>query len=215
MTEKSSARRLELPNLRGRRAPSAGQTLTPAQKVLRAGGIVLLGIILGTLAKLVDGTFVGLIGSYLGFWIVIGTVIGVWSRSPRAAALHVGLFFAAMLLSYYVYSAWLFGFFPKSVFLAWGAIGMLTPVGGWLIWHARGEGWPAALMAALPVSILVLDGYSFFYTYSLTEAFDIIAALALLFGLAGNRRQRLRVVPLAAVLFTVFNYLDLLYRLPG
>lgn len=71
-------------------------------------------------------------------------------------------FFAGMLLSYYVYSAWVFGFFPTHVFIRWGIIAAASPIAAYLAWFGRGNGWIAAFCAAMPIGLLAAEGYPFF-----------------------------------------------------
>ncbi|MCM3706322.1 MULTISPECIES: DUF6518 family protein [Cytobacillus] len=125
--------------------------------------IFLTGALLGLLAKYTDGTVLGLIGSGLGFWIAAASLLAAWSRTPKDAGLHVLAFFSAMLSAYYLYSMILFGFFPKSQFIFWGGIALLSPICGYAIWFARGEGWRAAFCAAMPISLLIGESFSFIY----------------------------------------------------
>ena len=174
-----------------------------------------LGVLLGFLAKYTDGTDIGLIGSYLGFWILTTTIIGVWSRSPGAASLHSFIFLASMLITYYLYSTMLFGFFPKQYFIAWGSIALLSPIGGYVVWHARGNGWFAAFCASLPIGILFAEGYSFFYTFLPARGIDIAFAISLWIILPRNSIQRIRTLLLAFVVMFAAESLGLLYLLPG
>lgn len=185
------------------------------QKVSRLMIILLAGAALGFFAKYTDGSKIGLIGSGLGIWIFITTLIAVASRSPKAAALHAFSFLSAMLIVYYIYSMVLFGFFPRSYFWAWGGIAMLSPIGGYYVWYARGVGWMAAAIAALPISLLVAEGYSFFYTYSLTAGIDLLAALILFIYLPLRKKQHLLVLPIVIGLSIVFDRFGLLYYFPS
>ncbi|KON90154.1 hypothetical protein AF332_00405 [Sporosarcina globispora] len=187
--------------------------------LMRKIGIVLAifmaGTLLGFLAKYTDGSVLGLIGSGLGFWIAAATLLAVWSRSPLAAVLHVFVFFAAMLSAYYLYSMVLFGFFPKSQFIYWGGIALLSPVCGYAVWFARGEGWPAAFCAAMPISLLIGEGFSFFYTFSIPKGFVLLLAVFLWIVLPKTHYQRIRIIPLAAVILFLIERFELLYLLAG
>ncbi|MFJ5716727.1 DUF6518 family protein [Neobacillus sp. NPDC093127] len=184
----------------------------PLQKrLVRVLFVFMLGALLGFLAKFTDGTVVGQMGTYLGFWIVVTSIIAVRSRSPKAAALHTFIFLLAMLLVYYFYSMVLFGFFPMNHFIAWGGIALLSPVGGYAVWYAKGNGWIAALCAALPISVLLVEGYSFFYTFGIPQGFDIISAVLLFFLLPANHFQRLRMLPIVIVLFFLMERIGVLY----
>ncbi|ETI69989.1 DUF6518 family protein [Neobacillus vireti] len=184
------------------------------QRLLRVLFVFLLGALLGFLAKFSDGSVKGLIGTYLSFWIVITTIIAFRSRSPKAAALHTFIFLMAMLLVYYFYSMVLFGFFSMDYFITWGGIALLSPIGGYAVWYAKGNGWIAALCAALPISLLLVEGYSFFYSFGIPKGFDIISAVLLFFLLPANHFQRLRMLPIVTMLFFLIERLEVLYYLP-
>ncbi len=181
------------------------------QKLARLIFSFFLGAFLGLLAKYLDNVpLLGIIGTLLGVWILAATLLAAWSRSPEAAALHVLVFFAAMLFCYYLYSTILFGFFPKYYFLAWGGIALFSPIGAYAVWYARGDGWIAAGCASLPIALLLVEGYHFFSTGWIPHGLDVLAALFLIFALGGNLNQRLRILAVALVVFLVFQKLHIL-----
>lgn len=158
---------------------------------------------------------IGEIGTYLGLWVLIATVLAAWSRSPKAAALHVFVFFAAMLTVYYLYAMVLFGFFPRYYFLAWGGIALLSPIAGYIAWYARGTGWMAAICAVFPIALLFVEGYSFFYTGSIPKGLDILAGFFLIIVLSLNNRQRARIFLVSAIVFVIYWRLEILPLLFG
>lgn len=165
---------------------------------------------MGHLAKYADGVSVfGDIGTQLGIWVLVATILAAWSRSPEAAALHVFAFFAAMLMTYYAYSMVLFGFFPRYYFMAWGGFALLSPIAAYVVWYARGNGWTAALCASLPVALLLMEGYSFPYTLNATHGFALFSALLLFVALPAKNLQRLRMIPITAIALFLITQLDL------
>lgn len=184
-------------------------------KIRNIGFVLLFGAILGFLAKYTDGTTIGLIGTYLGFWVFITTLICIYSRTPLAAAMHAFLFLLAMLAIYYIYSMLLFGFLPKYYMFAWGSIALLSPIGGFVVWYAKGMGWFAAVCAALPISLLIVEGYNFYYTFSITSGLDLLFAVILLFFFTKDWSQRKRTVSITIVLSIVLTRIGILYYLPA
>ncbi len=175
-----------------------------------------LGGALGLLAKYLDRVpSLGTIGTSLGVWVLIATVLAAWSRSPEAAALRVFLFFAAMLTAYYTYSMLLFGGFPRHYFLSWGAIALLAPFAAYAAWYARGGGWAAAFCAALPIALLLAEGYRFYYTGDSAQILDVAAAVFLTFALGGKGIQRARILALALVVFLIFRQAHILSLIFG
>jgi len=198
------------------------QTRTPTQTTSRQQQIRIalivfaFGAFMGLGAKYFDTTpVIGAVGTDLGVWVLIATLIAAYNRSPRAAALHVFLFFMAMLTAYYLYSMKLFGFFPKYYFMVWGGFALLSPICGWIVWYARGEGWVAAFCASLPIALLIYQGYSFYYTGAWVEELDILSAIALFFILARPMKQKIRTLPLVMAVFLVFYKLNIVSLLFG
>ncbi|WP_096153289.1 DUF6518 family protein [Bacillus sp. FJAT-45066] len=186
-----------------------------AKRIRNALFVLLLGGMLGFLAKYTDGSPIGLVGTYLGIWVFITTIVSIYSRSPFAAALHAFLFLFSMLIVYYLYSMYLFGFLPKYYLFAWGSIALLSPIGGFFVWYARGKGWFAAFCAALPISLLIVEGYNFYYTFSFTSGLDLLFAITLLFLLAKEWNQRLKIGAITLVVTIFLIRIGILYYLPA
>lgn len=100
---------------------------------------LLLGLVFGIVSKFldtisVDGSVVTIVAHFfadlftrLGVWVFLATVLAVYSRTWYLAAAGVFLFFAGMLVSYYLYSMQLFGFFPTKYFLMWSVPALISP----------------------------------------------------------------------------------------
>lgn len=184
---------------------------TIQQKMSKILMVFALGAFLGFLAKYLDSvSLLGQIGTDLGLWILVATILAAWSRSPSAAAIHVFVFFLSMLIVYYTYSMVLFGFFPKYYFLAWGSIAMLSPIGAYIVWYSRGNGWPAVLCASIPIAVLLVEGHSFLYTFSISSAFDLLSAVLLLVIMPKSKLQRVRLLPVLILMFYIIKQFDLI-----
>jgi hypothetical protein len=176
----------------------------------------ILGVTLGIVAKYADSiSLIGHIGTRLGVWVLIASILAAWSTSPERAALNVFAFFSGMLISYYTYSMMLFGFFPRYYFMAWGIFALLSPIGAYIVWYARGEGWIAAFCAALPIALLLEQGYNFYYTFSAEAAFDLLSVVLLFIILPAKKLQRLRVLALVAAVFFIIWRLNLVSGIFG
>lgn len=94
-------------------------------------GIILLGFVLGVLQKWMDGTGSSAvptilqqldIGNYFGrlaIWILLATIISVYSESPLRAAINTFFFFISMLAGYYLYCNYILGFLPRTYMMMW------------------------------------------------------------------------------------------------
>ncbi|WML42078.1 hypothetical protein RCG19_10870 [Neobacillus sp. OS1-2] len=170
-----------------------------SQRVVRVLWVFLLGALLGLSAKL--------IGTYSVFGVVVASIIAMRSRSPKVAALHVFVFLTAMISTYYIYSMVLLGFSPKDDLIYWSGIALLSPLAGYLVWYAKGNGWRAAFCAALPISMLLVKGNTFFYTFSVSSGLAVFGAVLLFSILPANHFQRLRMLPMVTLLFFLLEWL--------
>jgi len=200
--------------------------LNTKQKATRIIVFFVLGILSGFLAKYIDtipsngtiGSLINIISnisSRIGIWAFIASIIAAWSRTPKAGAIHVFAFFVGMLLAYYIYSMKLFNFFPTYYFIRWGLIALLSPLAAYIVWFSKRNGWISALCAALPIGLLVSEGYNFFYTFSPVSGFDLIASIILFCILPKNKYQCLK-VSIFTILTSVFlSKFDLLSYIIG
>ncbi|MEN8698489.1 hypothetical protein [Bacillus infantis] len=163
---------------------------------------LVFGILLGAIAKYldtvsVDGRWGNYILSYsgdiftrLGIWVLIGTILAAYSKTLLRAAVNTFLFFIGMLISYYVYSAYLFGFFPTSYFLIWGSIAIASPFLAIIVWKAKNDPRLAFVLPALPMGLLLslTLGIGLFYVYvSYIEELMMYIVLCIIFYKKGKQ----------------------------
>jgi len=196
------------------------------KKVMQIILFFILGIFSGFMAKYLDtvpangmiGNLVNVIGnifSEIGIWIFIATIIAAWSRTPMAGAIHVFVYFVGMLISYYIYSMKLFNFFPMYYFIGWGLVAIASLPFSYIVWFSRKEGWVASLSAALPIGILVSEGYSFLYTFSPYSGFNLFAAIIPFFILPKNKSQYIKVFIFAMLISVLLSKSYLLSYIMG
>lgn len=53
-----------------------------------------------------------------------------------------------MVTSYYLYSNYVAGFFPKSYAMIWVGFTLISPILAFFCWYAKGDGWFAILISA-------------------------------------------------------------------
>lgn len=125
-----------------------------------------IGIGLGITAKLIDvpdvtsafPIFDNIMGRF-GIWVWAAAIISVLSKTALFAALRSFVFFIGMLFAYYGYTVLFLNFFPKSQIILWGAIAMITPFCGFLIWQIHQERHYTNFISSLPFMIFFTEWY--------------------------------------------------------
>ncbi len=143
--------------------------------------ILLLGIALGIISKMLDETASNLLPPFLesldlrnffsrmGFWLFSGICIAIYSKTPLRAALNTFLFFTGMVSSYYIYTVFVAGFFPKSYMMIWIVLTILSPLPGAVCWYAKGTHPVSICLSAIIFMIMTRQTFVFGYWY-----FDIL-----------------------------------------
>lgn len=178
----------------------------------------ILGLILGITSKYldtvaVDGSwmndvlhYLGDLFTRLGVWVLIATMVAAYSKTSIRAAIHTFMFFIGMLISYYVYSAYLFGFFPTSYFILWGSIALVSPLLAVVVWKAKNNDQLSFILPALPMGLLLSLslGIGLFYV-DLTYIEELIMYVALCFVLYKNPKQIAISVGLSIVIAIIID----------
>lgn len=99
--------------------------------------------------------------SRLAIWILLAVIISVYSKNPVRASLNTFMFFVGMLVSYYVYTIFIAGFFPKQYFLIWLVLTFLSPFLAYICWYAKGNGIISLVISAIIIGVLFKQAFAF------------------------------------------------------
>ena len=157
---------------------------------------VFLGIALGFFSKFLDCTpsnklpyiFSYLdVSNFLGrfaIWVTIALCVSIYSNSSLRAAINVFVFFAGMVTSYYSYSKYVAGFFPRSYAMIWIAFTMISPILAFICWYAKGKSNLALILSAMILAILFnmtfVYGILYFDMRSILELMTFVCAIVVL-----------------------------------
>lgn len=161
--------------------------------------IFLIGILLGVCSKYLDHRQTELpyflmmvdetldLHNFLGrfpFWILIAICIAVYSNSSIRSAINVFVFFSGMITSYYLYSKFIAGFFPKSYALIWIGFTIISPFLAFICWYAKGNSHLSLILSSMIIAVLFnmtfSYGWLYFDLYSALELMVLICALVVL-----------------------------------
>lgn len=206
-----------------------GYKSTAKQKVFSIVSAMMIGVIFGLAAKLVDTPGINPIfddiGGRLGIWVFVATLLSVFSYSPKVAAVKIFVFFGSMLTVNYAYTVLFLHFFPMREIVFWGMCAVVSPVCAYIMWYARGNGLFSYIVSALPITVLLSEGFELrhaylpihthYYLIPLLMGIYLIMILVLLLIIPKNKIQFVVVLPIALILSLIMIYFNVLGRIFG
>lgn len=167
-----------------------------SKKILHSIAVLFFGIVLGTVSKFLDTTpsnelpFIIErldVRNFLGrfaVWILIAVCISIYSNSSIRAAVNVFTFFLGMVTSYYLYSKFIAGFFPRSYAMIWFGLTAISPLLAFVCWYAKGKSKSSLAISSLIIAVLFnmtfAYGWIYFGIYSSLELIVFICGLIIL-----------------------------------
>lgn len=170
----------------------ANKQMPMSKKILHSIAVLFFGIVLGTVSKFLDTTpsnelpFIIErldVRNFLGrfaVWILIAVCISIYSNSSIRAAVNVFTFFLGMVTSYYLYSTFIAGFFPRSYAMIWFGLTAISPLLAFACWYAKGKSKSSLAISSLIIAVLFNMTFSYGWIY-----FDIYSSLELIVFICG------------------------------
>lgn len=135
--------------------------------LLNPVGMLLVGLVLGVVSRLLDIYIsdLGNIFSQMAVWILLGTLIAVYSDSPMRAMLNILPFCLGMLFTYYAVAVLTKGVYGRGFIIGWTVFALCSPILAFFTWWTKEKGvFPkiirVGIVAVSVLSSLVLfDGF--------------------------------------------------------
>ena len=151
--------------------------------------LFIFGAVLGVVSKLLDihTSNLGNIFSQMSIWILLGTLIAIFSKTKGKAALNVFVFCIGMLITYYITAELTNSVYGMTFIYGWAAYSVCSPVFAILTWMTKEKGVLGKiisfgiLVVTLTVSMVVFDG---------TRVYDIVIMLVLAYFLFIHKVKR-------------------------
>ena len=190
------------------------------RKIINTIAVLFLGIALGTFSKFLDFRQAELpsvlmaidgaldVHNFLGrfaIWVLIALCISIYSNSAIRASVNVFVFFAGMVVSYYLYSNYVAGFFPRSYAMIWVGFTMISPFLAFVCWYAKGKSRPAFVLSVLILAVLF--NMTFVYGWGYFKARSVLELIVFIIGLTVLRRDTLKSSVLMGTISIVFAFL--------
>lgn len=177
---------------------------------------LVLGMLMGWLSKDLAGSgAIGAIISNIGIWVFVSALIAVYSPEAVRAAVHVFIYFVGVIAAYYTHLFALGSRVDMGQVLYWVIFAAIGALIGFIVWHSGDKEWLGAACAAVPISLLLAEGYPIYHSLSVSLGFDIVCAVLLYILLAPSKNQKLMAMPFIIVFTFALVYFDLFSRIFG
>lgn len=171
---------------------------------------------MGWLSKDLAGSgAIGAIISNIGIWVFVSALIAVYSPEAVRAAVHVFIYFIGVIAAYYTHLFALGNGAVMGSLIYWVIFAAIGALIGFIVWHSGDKEWLGAACAAVPISLLLAEGYPIYHSLSVSLGFDIVCAVLLYILLAPSKNQKLMAMPFIIVFTFALVYFDLFSRIFG
>ena len=202
---------------------NAENSISNNRKLINTMAILFLGIALGFFSKYLDfrqtelpGVLMAIngvldISNFLGrfaIWVLIALCISIYSNSAIRASINVFVFFVGMVATYYLYSNYIAGFFPRSYAMIWVGFTAVSPLLAFVCWYAKGKSKLAFILSALILAVLF--NMCFVYGFGYFSAWSVLEVIVFIIGFIVLKRDTLRS---SAIMGTVSIVLAFLFNI--
>ena len=199
---------------------NAEKPISNNRKIINTIAVLFLGIALGTFSKFLDFRQAELpsvlmaidgaldVHNFLGrfaIWVLLALCISIYSNSAIRAGINVLVFFIGMVASYYLYSNYAAGFFPRSYAMIWFGFTIISPFLAFVCWYAKGKSKSAFMLSILILAVLF--NMTFVYGWGYFEALSVLELAVFLIGLTVLRRDTLRCSVLMGIMSIALAFL--------
>ena len=199
---------------------NAENSISNNRKLINTMAILFLGIALGFFSKYLDfrqaelpGVLMAIngvldISNFLGrfaIWVLIALCISIYSNSAIRASINVFVFFVGMVATYYLYSNYIAGFFPRSYAMIWVGFTAVSPLLAFVCWYAKGKSKLAFILSALILAVLF--NMCFVYGVGYFSARSVLEVIVFIIGFIVLRRDTLKSSAIMGTISIVFAFL--------
>ena len=148
------------------------------EKFLNPAVMLLFGLLLGAASRLFDlyTALLGDIFSQMAIWILLGTLIAVYSPTKKRAMLNILPFCLGMLVTYYAVAILTKGVYGRAYIIGWTVFALFSPLLAYLTWMTKQPGvWPKLIAAG----VLGVSLYSSLFLFGWFHLYDAVINLLL------------------------------------
>ena len=133
-------------------------------RIMNPFSMLCFGLAIGAAARLLDifTTNWGEVFSQMAVWILMGTLISIYSRTAKRAMVNVLVFCLGMLLTYYFAAALSHGVYSMQFIIGWTAFALCSPVMAYFAWLTKEHGIFAKIVGVGIVAVSILSSILLF-----------------------------------------------------
>ena len=112
------------------------------KKILKPHWMFCIGLILGVISRLLDIYTQNLVEifSQMAIWILLGTLISIYSKTKKMAMMNIFPFCIGMLITYYIVAIITHGVYSRSFIIGWTIFALCSPMFAFFTWMAKEKG---------------------------------------------------------------------------
>lgn len=152
------------------------------RRLLNPFAMLICGLVLGAAARFMDICCenLGEIFSQMSVWILLGTLIAIYSPTKKAAALNILPFCLGMLATYYAVAILTHGVYGESFIIGWTVFALFSPILAYFTWTAKQLG---ALGKLISVGVLLVSVVLNFLMFGDPDVFNLLINAVLFYFL--------------------------------
>lgn len=152
------------------------------RKLLNPFAMLICGLVLGAAARFMDICCenLGEIFSQMSVWILLGTLIAIYSPTKKAAAINILPFCLGMLATYYAVAILTHGVYGESFIIGWTVFALFSPILAYFTWMAKQ---PGTLGKLISVGVLLVSVVLNFLMFGDPDVFNLLINAVLFYFL--------------------------------
>ncbi len=147
------------------------------------------GLLLGVVSRLLDiyTQNLGNIFSQFAIWILIGTVISIYSKTQKKAMINILSFCIGMLITYYFVAFITKGVYSSIFIIGWTVFALCSPIMAYFTWLSKEKG---IFPKIICVGIVLVSFLSSIIFFDRLRAYDFIINAVLIYVLFFKKIKR-------------------------
>lgn len=152
------------------------------KKILNPISMFVIGLLLGIISRLLDiyTQNLGNIFSQMAIWILMGTLISIYSKTKKHAIINIFPFCISMLITYYFVAFITKGVYSNIFIIGWTIFAFCTPIFAYFAWMTKEKG---LFPKIISIGIILVSILSSIVLFDRLRVYDIIIDALLVYFL--------------------------------